>query len=158
MATSRTSWKTNLWIYFSSKIGVNYINQIKFGFTQSVNKTKIIIDKQFDKLHEQKRIKWISTVTPFSFPSFVVWTNVNGIPKKRMVIDIRALNKITIPDIYLVPFQTEILFQIKNSKYISTVNAANFFYQWWITKPHRHRLIIYHTVGKKRLTSRYGVP
>ena len=76
------------------------------------------------------------------FFCFVVWINVNGKPKNRVVVDIRALNKITMPDAYPVFSQTEILSQIKNSKFISVVDAANFFYQWWVNKIHRHRLTV----------------
>lgn len=64
---------------------------------------KQVIDKAFDKLHEQGRMEWITIATPFSFPCFVVWKDTAEGPKGRVVIDIRALNKIIIPDAYLVP-------------------------------------------------------
>ena len=91
---------------------------------------KQVIDAEFDKLHAQDRMEWTTTATPFSFPCFVVWKNVPGGERKgRVVVDIRALNKITMPDAYPVPSQAEVLAEIKNAKIISTVDAASFFYQ-----------------------------
>ena len=33
---------------------------------------RAIVDKAFDKLHEQDRMEWTISLTPFSFPCFVV--------------------------------------------------------------------------------------
>ena len=46
-----------------------------------------------------------------------------------MVIDIRTLNRIAMPDTYPVPLQPEILALLRNALHISTVDAASFFYQ-----------------------------
>ncbi len=62
-----------------------------------------VIDKEFDKLYTQNRLEWTTISTPFSFPCFVVWKNAAEGPKGRVVIDIRALNKIAMPDAYPVP-------------------------------------------------------
>ena len=45
-----------------------------------------------------------------------------------MIINIRALNRITILNVYFVPSQADILAAIKNVKFISTIDAASFFY------------------------------
>lgn len=76
-------------------------------------------------------MEWTATATPFSFPCFVVWKPASeGNPAKgRVVIDIRALNRITIPDAYPVPLQSEILALLRGALFISTVDAASFFYQ-----------------------------
>ena len=103
---------------------------------------KQVIDEQFNKLHTQDRIEWITAVIPFSFPYFVIWKETSTGRKDRVVIDIRALNKITIPDTYLVPSQAKILVLIRNASYISIVDAASFFYQWRVNPAHRHRLIV----------------
>ena len=87
-------------------------------------------------------MEWISTAIPFFPPCYVVWTNMNGKLKNRIIIDIRTLNKITIPDVYPVIIQTEILFQIKDFKFISIINATSIFYQWWVNKTNRHRFTV----------------
>ena len=46
-----------------------------------------------------------------------------------MIINIRALNRITMLNVYLMPSQADILITIKNVKFISTIDAVNFFYQ-----------------------------
>lgn len=89
---------------------------------------KQVINEAFDKLHEQGRMEWTSTATPFTFPCFVVWKDTADGPKGRVVVDIRALNKITIPDAYPMPLQSEILALIIHATHISTIDAASFFY------------------------------
>lgn len=105
-------------------------------------KDRQVIDEAFDKLHEQGRIEWTSTATPFSFPCFVIWKDTPTGPKGRVVVDIRALNKITVPDAYPVPSQAEILALLRDATHISTIDAAAFFYQWWVKRSHRYRLTV----------------
>ena len=50
--------------------------------------------------------------------------------------------------------QAEILALLKNTTYISTVDAAAFFYQWWIKYHHRYRL----TVSSHRDQETFNVP
>ena len=85
---------------------------------------------------------WTKSGTPFTYPCFVVWRTVNGEQKGHVVVDIRALNKITSPDTYPVPSQADILNVIAGSKYITTVDCSSFFYQWRVKKEHRHRLTV----------------
>ena len=95
---------------------------------QAEQKDKEVIDKEFEKLDAQDLLEWTATATPFSFPCFVVWKiTPEGEHKGRVVVDIRAWNKITMPDAYLVPSQTEIALT-RDSKFISTVDAPSFFY------------------------------
>ena len=115
---------------------------------------KQVIDEQFNKLHTQDRIEWTSSATPFSFPCFVVWKDTPTGRKGRVVVDIRVLNKITMPDAYPVPSQAEILALIRNATHISTVDAASFFYQWRVNPAHRHRL----TVASHRGQESFKVP
>ena len=105
-------------------------------------KDRGIIDQTFDKLHQQGRLEWTKSHTPFSFPCFVVWKNTMEGPKGRVVIDIRALNKITVPDAYPIPVQSEILALLFGCPYISTVDCASFFYQFLVKRKHRHRLTV----------------
>ena len=77
---------------------------------QLSSKDRAVVDVAFDKLHEQGRMAWTKKATPFSFPVFVVWRKMlDGSRKGRAVVDIRALNKITLPDAYPVPSQAESL-------------------------------------------------
>ena len=117
-------------------------------------KDREVIDEAFDKLHEQNRMEWTSTATPFSFPCFVIWKDTPQGPKGRVVVDIRALNKITVPDAYPVPLQADILALIREATHISTVDAAAFFYQWWVKIGHRYRL----TVSSHRGQETFKVP
>ena len=95
-------------------------------------------------------MEWTIAITPFSFPYFMVWTkNANGKSKTRMIINIRALNKITMLDVYPILFQTDIMVIIKKFNYISVVNTAKFFYQWWVNKIDRHRLTVVSHRGQK---------
>ena len=100
------------------------------------------VDKMFNKLHEQGRMEWTTNATPFTYPCFVVWRTVDGQPKGRVVVDIRAFNKITSPDTYPIPSQDDILNAIAGSKYITTVDCSAFFYQWRVKREHRHRLTV----------------
>ena len=92
-------------------------------------KDRAIIDPDFDKLHAQGRMEWTTTSTPFAFPCFVIWKMAEQGPKGRTVVDIRALNQITMPDAYPIPLQSEILGLLRDATYISTIDLASFFYQ-----------------------------
>ncbi len=110
---------------------------------QLSSKDRAIVDVAFDKLHEQGRMSWTKKATPFSFPVFVVWrTMPDGSRKGRAVVDIRALNKITLPDAYPVPSQADILAAVKGSKFITTIDCASFFYQFLVKHSHRYRLTV----------------
>ena len=113
---------------------------------------KAVIDKTFDELHDQNRMEWTTSSTPFSFPCFVVWREDTN--KGRVVVDIRALNKITMPDAYPMPSQAEIIAMIKDATHISTIDAASFFYQWLVNRSHRYRL----TVSSHRGQETFQVP
>ena len=92
-------------------------------------KDREVVDEAFDKLHYQDRMEWTSQAIPFTYPCFVVWRNTPSSQKGRVVIDIRALNKITMPDAYPVPSEADILAAIQGATYISTVDCSSFFYQ-----------------------------
>ena len=75
-------------------------------------------------------MKWIVIVTVFSFSCFVIWKTILKKRKDRVIVNIRALNKITILNVYSMSSQADILIAIKNIKFIFTIDAVNFFYQW----------------------------
>ena len=67
---------------------------------------------EFDRLYCQERLDW-SGFTPFIYPCFVKWTTkADGTRKGRTVVNIRALNKITLPNTYPMPLQANILADI----------------------------------------------
>ena len=101
-----------------------------------------VIDKEFDKLQSQGRVEWTSRHTPFSYPVFVVWKNTGTTRKGRAVVDIRGLNAITQKDAYPVPLQTEVIAMVHDSKFISTIDATSFFYQWRVHPNDRHKLTV----------------
>lgn len=93
-------------------------------------KDREVIDKTFDELHNQGRLRWTDRATPFSFPCFVVWKRLtDGTRKGRVVIDTRALNHIVMPDAYPIPTQADILSALSGCPFISTIDCASFFYQ-----------------------------
>ena len=105
--------------------------------------SKRVIDETFDKLYKQGRMEWSTNSTPFSYPIFVVWTmKPNGTRKGRAVMDIRGLNTITLPDIYALPLQVELISAVKGYKYITVIDAASFFYQWRVHPEDRHKLSV----------------
>ena len=76
-----------------------------------------------------------SGLTPVTYPCFVVWTTkANGTRKERPVVDLKALNKITLPDAYPMPSQADIFASLQGATHITIVHCLIFFY-WWRVKP-----------------------
>src|SRR5277367_4270291 len=104
---------------------------------------KRVVDKTFDKLHEQGRMSWSTTSTPFSYPVFVVWRTLpSGERKGRAVVDIRGLNQVTRTDVYPLPLQSDVIAVAQGCKYITVVDCASFFYQWRVHPSDRHKLTV----------------
>ena len=61
-----------------------------------------LIDKAFDKLHKQNCIIWITQSTPFIYLCFVIWKITLTDWKGCVVVNIKALNWITMSDTYSV--------------------------------------------------------
>ena len=93
-------------------------------------KNREVVDETFDKLHQQGRLKWADRNTPFGFPVFVSWRNAidpntgKSYRNPRAVVDIRGLNKITIPDSYPLPRQEDIINAVKGKKYVTVADAS----------------------------------
>lgn len=62
--------------------------------------------------------------------------------KGRVVLDIRGLNKVTVPDGYPMPLQSGIISSVTGCPYVSVMDAAGFFQQWLVKLPDRHKLIV----------------
>lgn len=110
------------------------------------SKDKKVVDDTFDKLHSYGKMEHSTEPTPFGFPVFVVWKQVmeNGklVQKGRAVVDIRGLNKIVVKDSYPVPLQADLIASLCDCRYLTTVDAVSFFYQWLVAKEDRHKFTI----------------
>ncbi len=107
------------------------------------SKKRELIDEIFDKLHDQRKMHWIKESTTHEASVFVVWRQMsNDERKKRVVIDIRDLHKIVEFDSYSMSLQTNIISAVADSKYISMIDAAAFFYQFRVKTADRHKLTI----------------
>jgi hypothetical protein len=106
------------------------------------NEAKAVIDKTFNALHERGRMTFSTTATPFSWPVFVVFKQVNGQRVGRPVIDMRGLNQMVLPDVYPIPLQSDIISAVHGSGYITVVDCASFFYQWQVAPEDRHKLTV----------------
>ena len=105
-------------------------------------KDRLILDEIFDKLHDQERLSWITESISFSFPCFVVWKDSTNNRKNRIVVDIRALNAVSLSDFYLISLQSEIIQTVHDCTFIFTIDCISFFYQWRIHLSDRHKMTI----------------
>ena len=120
-------WREN---YKSEQVRVYSVSQVNWE----------LIDKTFDKLHEQNHLKWTKMTTLFTYSCFIIWKTIKDTQKECVVMNIRALNKIMMSDTYSVSSQINILAAVQEAKYILTVDCASFFYQWWVKSEHHHCL------------------
>lgn len=76
------------------------------------------------------------SLSPWSSPIWIVpkKTDASGQKKWRIVIDYRKLNDITIGETYPIPNIVEILDQLGNSKYFTTLDLASGFHQITMTQ------------------------
>ena len=84
---------------------------------------------QIGKMLEQNIIK--PSTSPWSSPIWIVPKKVDASGKRkwRIVIDYRKLNDVTIGESYPIPQINEILDQLGNSKYFTTLDLASGFHQ-----------------------------
>ncbi|CAG9109133.1 unnamed protein product [Plutella xylostella] len=87
------------------------------------------VENQINKMLEQEIIS--PSVSPWSAPIWVVPKKIDasGQKKWRVVIDYRKLNDVTIGEVYPIPQISEILDQLGQSKYFSTLDLASGFHQ-----------------------------
>ncbi|KAH6603966.1 hypothetical protein Trco_007412 [Trichoderma cornu-damae] len=100
------------------------------------------LDVTMDALHAQGRASWMKQPTPFGCPVFIVWRTIKGIKKGRMVVDLRPLNKLTVPDIYPIPSQEDIIASLRGKRYITVLDASAFFHQLPIYSKHKDRMVL----------------
>ena len=100
---------------------------------------KRLVDKSFDEMQCLGRLKYTTSHTPFSFPVFVVnKTNAKGERKGRVMVDIRKLNDLVIPDAYPLPLQSDIIASVQGCTNLAVLDAASLFYQWLLHPDHRY--------------------
>jgi len=64
-------------------------------------------------------------------------------------VNIRRLNKITLPDIYSLPLQNNLIAALKNYSFINIVDYTSFFYQFLVHPSDRYKLAIINHRGQK---------
>jgi hypothetical protein len=96
-------------------------------------KDKAEVDKTFDAIHNDGTMSYATGHTPSAYPVFVVWRSVpqpdgTTLRKARVVVDIRGLNKITVPDVYPIPTLDDIPAMVQGKPYVTVMDAEKFFY------------------------------
>ena len=146
-------WKKNDFIVNLSSNKWMFINLQSNAIVQlfkiySISQTdKNFIDKKFDKLQAQDKLKYTTQPTSYSYSMFVVWRTVYHSErfferKKRVIVDIRSLNKITKLNTYFMSLQTNITTLVTDCSYISVFDAVSFFYQWLVRLADRYKFTI----------------
>ena len=113
--TEKTS---KIWCSIFKMINLPSEKWMKIRITDEVSKSirvfqissenKTFINKKFDVLHEQDKLKW-TKINSYVFSIFVIWNTVHLQNKKsqrknRVVIDIKELNKMSKFDAYFMFF------------------------------------------------------
>ena len=94
------------------------------------NEARQLVDETFDEMHFLGHLKFTSEHTLFSFLVFVIWKlDAEGKKKSRVVVDIRKLNDMVLPDSYLLLLQSEIIANVQGYTNLAVLDAASFFYQ-----------------------------
>ena len=106
------------------------------------SKNKKMINKKFDWLHEKEKMSWTKRFTIYNYSIFVVWRIVNDERKEKIMIDIRKLNKIFEFDAYSMFFQLNVTAAVMSASYISVMNCASFFHQWFVKLKNKHKLMM----------------
>lgn len=109
------------------------------------SKNRDFIDKEFDSLHKVEKMKWTTSFTSYVFSVFVIWITIRlsekeSTRKKRVIVDIRDLNKISEFDVYSMSLQQDLLGAVHECSYVSLMNCVSFFHQWLIALENRHKL------------------
>lgn len=92
-----------------------------------------IVNDTLNELYQQSRLDQTTLLTSFSYSIFIVQkTLTDSTRKSRIVIDIRGVNKLLIPNIYSLAFQTMILARLSISKCLHLIDASSCFDQQFI--------------------------
>jgi hypothetical protein len=104
-----------------------------------------------DVLHSQGKMSFMNEPTSIACPAFVVWKYVNNVKAKgRVVIDMRPLNRVMVPDVYPLPDQDDIMSAMVGKKFFTSLDATSFFFQLPVLTKHRNRMVIITPRGLER--------
>ncbi|KAL8366740.1 hypothetical protein RB595_010549 [Gaeumannomyces hyphopodioides] len=113
-------------------------------------KNRDFVDGKRDELHAQGRMEWVHEPSPFAQPVFVVWRKVHNEMKGRVVVDLRPVNKVAVPDAYPLPLQADVIDALRGKLYITIIDATAFFHQFLVWPKHRNRFTIVSHRGLER--------
>jgi hypothetical protein len=143
---------------FMINIFENQWMSITLKFDARIETTKIysmksserkLIDKTFNKLHEQDKMHWTTKLITHETSIFVIWRMINEKKKNRVIVNIRELNKIVKSNSYSMFLQIDIIWTVAECKFIFVINATTFFYQFRVRKKDKHKLtIVFHREQK----------
>lgn len=95
-------------------------------------KDKELVDSVFDKLYNDGKMSWLSRYMLFGCLVFIAWKDMvkDSVKtwKGHVVIDIWALNKVVIKDLYPLPLQEDFLAKICGKWFILVMDMTLFFY------------------------------
>ena len=119
-------------------------------------KDRRLVDEEFDRMHKQERMSWSTEPMPFRFPVFVIWKTIKvdgqePIQKGKVVVNIRGLNKIMIPNAYPMPLQSDIIYAMRGCMFISMIDGLTFFHQWLVQMMDRHKFTIVSHHGQEQM-------
>ena len=132
------------WMFIILQSNAKLLSSKVYSMSQ---KNQKFINKKFDKLQTQNKLKYINQFISYNYSIFVVWrivhkSNEFSKRKSRVVVNIKNLNKAIISNTYLMSFQANVIVFVVNCFYIFVFDAINFFYQWLIRIIDRHKLTI----------------
>ena len=104
-------------ISFEEWMKINTISKTKSESSRVYklgDENKVVINKKFDSYQKMKKMNWTMSSTSYVYSAFVVWTtirlsNKSFMKKKRVVVNIRRLNKIFEFDAYSMSLQADII-------------------------------------------------
>ena len=128
------------WISIILKSDVEILKSTRIYSVEFKNRT--IIDVIFDKMHKKDKMTWVIQFTFFNFSTFVIWRNIVNDVKKRVIMNIRDLNKITLTNFYSLSLQSNIINAITDYEYINIVDDVNWFHQFNVQKTNCHKFIV----------------
>ena len=116
---------------------ISFKSDVKFQTSAKVYLLSIkdceVVNKTFDKLHNQKHMTWAENHILSDYLIFIVWQDAlidDKITKKKwVIINFKNFNKIMKSDIYSIFLQINIIQAIVKCSYIFIFNAVSFFYQ-----------------------------
>ena len=137
----RISFEKWMLIEIKSNVKIETIKMYSLNFVD-----KKLINNTFDKLHAQKRMKYINQSILHEYSIFAIWRIVfdfdDSKRKRRVVVNIRDLNKIIFIDSYFMSLQANIIVVVIDCRFISIFDVVDFFHQWLVKLADRHKLTI----------------